>query len=75
MQRIKIAVVQTGQAVPVYCPTGGLEKFVLQLHDEEFDLRDGCTPQTAGELKVHFPELEQMIKEQLIDPLRVAFPE
>ena len=74
-QRIKIAVVQTGQAVPVYCPSGGVEKFVLQLHDQPFEQRDGCTPQTAGVLKVVFPEIESIIKEQLIDPLREAFPE
>ena len=74
-QRIKIAVVQTGQAVPVYCPSGGVEKFVLQLHDQAFEQRDGCTPQTAGVLKVQFPEIEGIIKERLIDPLREAFRE
>lgn len=75
-QRIKIAVVQTGQAHPVYCPSDGLEEFVLRLHKNPIELRDGgCTPQTAGVLKVEFPEIEGIITEQLIEPLQEAFPE
>ena len=74
-QRIKIAVVQTGLAQPVYCPSGGLDKFILRLHDQRIELRDGCTPKTAGFLKVQFPAVENTIQEQLIDPLREAFPE
>lgn len=73
-QRIKIAVVRTGQATPEYCPRNGLEDFVPRLHRDRRELTENCSPRTAGFLEVRFQELEALIQKQLIDPLQEAFP-